>query len=277
MSKLSKMSVKELFALALKTPLYDENSDESWDAVHELRATRATRKIYKKARKLCHSKKMNKRQVGVTILSQFGKWEKRLFRKKRLKLLLKMIEEEDDPTMLHTLAISLGHFHDKRANPALFDLRDHDDAQVRYAVAFSLYDYELEYEEVAEALIELSTDSASMVRDWATFRLRYLEFDSGAIRDALYARLSDSDEETRGEALVGLAKRKDQRVFEPLLAELERMPDWSLPLEAAEELADVRLLPALRKLEENWEGKQFWMYDDLQKAIAACEGQHSEN
>ena len=130
MSKLSKKSVKALFALALKTPPDDDNSHESWDAIHELR-TSGKRKVFRQAWKLCHSKKMNKRQVGVIILAQFGRSEDRLFRKKRLRLLLKMIKAETDPVMLRTLAISLGHLRDAQANPALLKLKNHADLEVR--------------------------------------------------------------------------------------------------------------------------------------------------
>ncbi|MEO8397465.1 MAG: HEAT repeat domain-containing protein [Chloroflexota bacterium] len=214
MSKLSKLSTKDLFAIALKTSLDDLNSHKSWNALNQLQK-RSTRKVYKRARKLCHSKNRNEREVGATILAQFGRPATSPFHKKRLRLLLKMINAEDDPTMLHSLAISLGHFHNKRVNPAMLKLKNHSDASVRYAVASGQYTYDDKNADAIEALIELSADSSDKVRDWATFRLHLLEVDTEAIRAALFARLSDSVEEIRDEALSGLAQRR-YRVLEPL-------------------------------------------------------------
>ena len=67
-------------------------------------------------------------------------------------------------------------------------------------------------EDALAALIELSADEASGVRDWATFALGTLAEDDGdALRDALAARLDDPDEDTRLEAVHGLALRGDAR------------------------------------------------------------------
>ncbi len=135
-----------------------------------------------------------------------------------------------------------------------------------------------EDERAIAASIELSRDTDSDVRDWATFGLgSVIEADTEAIRDALYVRLDDSDETTRGEAMSGLAKRKDQRVFPLVLDQLEKMAYWVLPLEAAEALGDPRLLPALYHFKEHWEGEKNWPYSALENAIAACEGKQIDD
>ena len=62
-------------------------------------------------------------------------------------------------------------------------------------------------------------------RNWATFALGALsELDSPAIREALAARLADADDEVRGEAIGGLAKRQDERAVDAILGELGK-PD----------------------------------------------------
>ena len=54
------------------------------------------------------------------------------------------------------------------------------------------------------------------MRDWATFALGTLaEADSRQLRDALAARLDDPDEDTRLEAVHGLAVRGDPRAEAP--------------------------------------------------------------
>jgi hypothetical protein len=57
--------------------------------------------------------------------------------------------------------------------------------------------------------------------NWATFGLgSQIEVNTKEIRDALFKRLGEEDDEIRGEALVGLSIRKDKRVLGPLLKEL---------------------------------------------------------
>jgi hypothetical protein len=80
-----------------------------------------------------------------------------------------------------------------------------------------------------------------------------IDVDTPEIRAALLSRVADEDEMTRGEALVGLARRKDQRVVEPLVKELERYPDAKddgRSVEAAEAIADPRLVPVLTRLKQ---------------------------
>jgi hypothetical protein len=70
--------------------------------------------------------------------------------------------------------------------------------------------------------------------------------------------------------MVGLARRKDARVIASLLAVLQTGDVGSLPLEAAAELADPLLLPALVQLQARWGNNQEWPYQLLQEAIVAC-------
>jgi len=65
----------------------------------------------------------------------------------------------------------------------------------------------------ADALLALMQDVDEEVRHWATFGLGVLgDLNSDEIRDALSQRTTDPDSDVREESLVGLAKRKDQRV-----------------------------------------------------------------
>src|SRR5579864_4736853 len=68
--------------------------------------------------------------------------------------------------------------------------------------------------------------------------------DSVEIRDALFSRLSDSNEDVREEAMFGLAKRKDERVLQALLSALNQ-PNLDDPgvtmltIEAADAMLDM--------------------------------------
>jgi hypothetical protein len=99
-----------------------------------------------------------------------------------------------------------------------------------------------------ELLVRLSADLDSDVRDWSCFGLGQLEADSPSARDALAGRLADEDVDTRCEALVSLAQTGDIRAYQRLEQRLDQEDLWSLELEAAAELAHVRLYPKLLRI-----------------------------
>jgi HEAT repeat protein len=114
-------------------------------------------------------------------------------------------------------------------------------------------------------VIALSCDEDSNVRDWATFGLgSIIDIDSTAIREALLARLKDDDDETRIEAIEGLALRGDARVVPVILREFDDdiAPEQSF-------LPSERLIEALQKManDENYEGDK----SELRQAIEQCE------
>ena len=70
-------------------------------------------------------------------------------------------------------------------------------------------------------LITLSSDKLNNIRNWATFGIgTQTERNSKKIRDALWDRVIDKHQETKLEAILGLAKRKDKRVNEIIKQEL---------------------------------------------------------
>jgi HEAT repeat protein len=104
-----------------------------------------------------------------------------------------------------------------------------------------------------EALVRLSQDPEVPVRDWATFSLAQTDHDSPAVRDALRARAEDPDEETRWEAVVGLARRHDPEALPRVAAGLRAGVVGKLVVEAAEELGDPSLLEPLLALQAWWD------------------------
>jgi len=238
-------STDELINIALTEP--DEHA--AWDAVHLLHY-RATEDVFAAARRLCASDCPQEKTLGANILGQLGIPVRR-FPGESVAILLKLLEIEEDAGVIGAICVALGHIHDPTAIKALSRFKTHPSFDVRYGVVLGLLCFA---EDLAiETLIELSRDEDNVVRDWATFGLgTMIDADTPPIRQALFVRVFDTDEVTRGEALVGLARRKDPRIIEPLIKELSGYAnaEYTYSLEAAGELADPRLLPVLQGLKE---------------------------
>jgi len=241
----------------------DDYDDVGWNAVVVLHY-RATREVLESTLKLCKSHIAKERALGADILGQLGAPE-RAFPEESVAALLDMLKEDRDPDVLHSVGVALGHQRDPRAIEPLCKLKNHPDDRVRFGVVIGLLTYENSL--AVETLIELSRDQDLDVRNWATFGLgTQISVDSPDIRQALLDRLGDQDPEVRGEALVGLAKRKDQRVLKPLIDELGSEKVLDLAVEAAVELANPELEPVLLEL------AKWWPKDSrlLQQAIDIC-------
>jgi HEAT repeat protein len=146
-------------------------------------------------------------------------------------------------------------------------LATHEDPDVRESVAHTLG--MLATEGGIPALLRLMQDPVTSVRDWATFALGTLhqDVDTPEIREALFARIRDADAETRGEALVGLARRADPRAVELIREDVrageDGFGDWAF--QAAELTGDRSLLP---DLESAWARRAAERHPRLSNALA---------
>jgi methionyl-tRNA formyltransferase len=152
------------------------------------------------------------RELGAYVLGQLGGDTPALPAEQEAQLLRMGADEET--RVVVAVACAFGHLGEPWGEAWLLARRAHPDADVREAVAFALGGRR--GEPALAALIELSGDPEAAVRDWATFALGTLaEQDNQALRDALAARLDDPDDDTRLEAIHGLALRGDHRADEP--------------------------------------------------------------
>jgi methionyl-tRNA formyltransferase len=150
------------------------------------------------------------RELGAYVLGQLGGDTPSLPAEQEARLLQIGSTDDQDSRVLVAVACSFGHLGEPWGENWLLSHRAHPDADVREAVAFALGGRH--GEPALTALIELSGDPEAAVRDWATFALGTLaEQNSPALRDALAARLDDPDDDTRLEAIHGLALRGDHR------------------------------------------------------------------
>ncbi|WP_251153392.1 HEAT repeat domain-containing protein [Cellulosimicrobium sp. Marseille-Q4280] len=111
--------------------------------------------------------------------------------------------------------------------------------------------------EMVAVAVRLTTDPATTVRDWATFVLaqQFREVGTPELRDALAARFDDVDRETRQEALVGLAYRRDPRALPRVRAALTRRSGdvWQLEIVAAGAIGDPELHPLVMTHRSGWD------------------------
>lgn len=136
---------------------------------------------------------------------------------------------------------------------------EHPDPDVRLAVARALPSVagpewlDLAHPAVTTLML-LTSDEDADVRDWATFGLgTQVKVDGAAVRQCLLARADDSHEDTRAEAIAGLARRHapgiTRRIREALCADTV----GRLTVESACALGDPSLAEPLAALANWWD------------------------
>jgi HEAT repeat protein len=218
---MSSATVGDLFRLSLSG---DREDEAAWEAVRQLHKL-GNKEVFDKAVALTSSSEALHRARGADILGQLGVSTEpsAILIPERLDSLLELLKDESDPLVLDAAIVALGHLRESEGIRAILLFSQHPDENVRYAVAWALPSGLGKETDVIATLMQLMRDSDSDVRDWATFGLgTQSEADSEAIRGALFERLPDTDQDTRAEAAVGLAKRKDLRVLPVVLEELDR-------------------------------------------------------
>lgn len=239
----------ELVSVALT----ETDEEIAWDAVRALH-WRGGLDVLERAKQLTESKCSRERRLGADLLGQLGVPERTAPDQCR-SILRCMLTEDEAAEVLRAVLVAVTHQNDIEAIPLAIGFSTHHDSDVRHGVVLALSIHNgHEVPQAIETLIQLSNDSCEHVRDWATFALGTLiEIDTKQIRDALTDRLSDPDFDTRGEALVGLAQRKDVRVIAALQRELESDCIGCLAIEAAEMIASSELYPLLVDLRGWWD------------------------
>jgi HEAT repeat protein len=218
---MTSQEIDELFTQTL-TGDYDDKS--AWEAVSTLRRI-GTREVFDQAAAWCKSSNPLERARGADILSQLGKtveYPSNKFPEESYMVVSQMLLDEKEVQPLSSAIHALGHLDNPEAIPVIIGYQEHSASEVRFSVACALGSFPNDLQAI-QSLLVLTRDPDDDVRDWAVFGLGNLgDADSAEIRDALFRRLNDSDEDVREEALVSLAKRKDTRVLPTLLAALNQ-------------------------------------------------------
>lgn len=260
----------------VRRALHAWSTDRSWKAIVALQL-RASPSLLVLVHSLCASLSWRRRALGLYVASQLQRPRRpgdtlgatAYAMESTQALLLDGLHDPHGKVVCAAVS-GLGHRPHLKALATLVELAGHADSAMRWDVAVALGCY---HEPAAiDALMRLAVDAEPEVRDWATFGLGTQQtIDTPQVREVLWRNLGDDDEDVRGEALVGLAARRDLRVIDHLLTQLD--PDCRVYLlEAAEQLASPALLPALRALEDGLrdsEREGYW-FGRLQSAMNAC-------
>jgi hypothetical protein len=275
-------STDQLLALAVREATAGEVDDGAYWAPILVLQKKAPEEVWDRVSPLATHRDPRLRALVPDVLRFVG-GEARPLQWRTIELFAIMLMEERSPRVIARIGEAFVDLHHADAAIELmYPFRDHPSEEVRGAVVQALLGRQ--EDRAIAALIELSRDERPSVRNWATFGLgdQLGEPDDESfvdrpdLREALAARLTDPDEETRAEAVLGLALRKDPRALAAVEVELRRGPAFSHYIEAAYFLADPALVPGLRRLlaTGDQEALQFWQTNprySLDAALLACE------
>jgi HEAT repeats len=201
------------------------------------------------------------REAAAAILSQLGYAEDKPYRALSTPILERLLSDGTFGVVSAAL-YALGHLQSGDID-LIASFSTHPETRVRRGVVSALTSRETDL--ALHTLIQLSSDDDADIRDWATFGLgTQSDADTPALRDALFARLDDDDDDTRCEAIAGLAKRSDQRVIPAILNELEGNA-FNCAIEAAGMMPSPSFVPTLADLLEMNPGDR-----DIANALNAC-------
>lgn len=230
--------------------LTNKSDNTYWQNVRELR-TRATKAVFTRARQLATSRQNHEKKIGIDVLAQLGV-EERPFLKASLELYFKLLSKRQTPEVLSAILYAIAKNNSKLTAAQVAAIAPHHlhaDKNVRLAVVFALLT--VTNKVAIDVLTELTTDKFIPVRNWATFGIgSQIEKTSKSITTALWNRVSDKDQDTRFEAIVGLAIRKDERVRAVIIGEIEAGNFGTLLFTAIDELGDPAFLPVLQQLQK---------------------------
>jgi HEAT repeat protein len=263
MTRYKNLTTKVLIEAAYK----EENEDDFWEMILDL-SSRASDTELAASLDLIKSDDPIYRQIGAQILSRLDPGKK-TYHEQAIEALIPLLSDKDED-VIEVAAFGLGHRRDTRNVPHLLKFIEHPNPNIRHGVVMALTG--LEDPAALDALIKLSADSDYDTRNWATFGLgQQCDVDTPEIRKALRERLSDEDSEKRGEALIGLAKRKDAQVKQAIIKELTGEFLGSLAIEAAGLLGDPDFIPLLEEIKQaEKDNLPDSMLRDIEEAIEIC-------
>ena len=232
-----------------------EDSDPEWEERSRIVATlqmRGDEETFEMAKNWCASPNATERELAADLLTQFGAGAQKndgnvRFPSAHLTVpLLEKLIDDPDARVIASAVHGLGWNSASDAVLARPSLAKHSSHRVRFAVACSLDG--AESKAAIDILLALAQDDDDDVRDRANWVLQGSRIDTPEIREVLFGNLSDRQTDTRCEAMVGLARRKDARVIPYIQEELAADSVFYIAIEAAGHIASPDLAESLERL-----------------------------
>lgn len=276
------LTTSELFRKALGVKL---NGRAYWRYVRELRR-RGERKTFLIAKDLSRSKKLAHRALAIDVLCQLRHYNagkesdnsNPVYVDDSVDIICSLLKDTRVDILISAI-YGLGHLAPPRVAGYIARFCGHRDWGVRLAVAFALGGDESPL--AIKTLIKLMDDKRSQVRDWATFAIGNMaEVDTPEIREALFRKVKERSSDVHGEAMAGLAKRKDPRVVEYILHDLRASNPRVYALDAASHYGSPVFLPELKRhliaLQKKGAVDTYWV-NSLKDAAKACQASVPRN
>jgi len=240
------MNKKNWTTEKLFTRLLNNKSKKSyWEYISILRS-RPDEDVFRQCVTLTRSDIPKNKITGIDVLAQLG-LPPRPFYNETMDIYFKLLETEKEPSVIMSILCGIGHNNENLSKAQIKKLcayKDTKSSLIKEGLVFSLLGKN--EDDAIKTLISLSMDKLSHIRDWATFGIgSQIEDDTIEIRDALWKRINDKHQDTKLEAITGLAKRKDIRIKEIIKRELSDGEYGTLLFEAILDLNDKDFLPLL--------------------------------
>lgn len=242
-------STDEIISVMLGRPVRDSDTDEDesyWNN-RNIIAHRICRETLETAVRLCRGECEIEQRIGCDILGQLGAPDLP-FRDESVGPVLSVLRRAGDIETRRWAITALGQIGDERAALDVLRYVADPEPSMRLTVAMALPGFR-KTPDVLTALIGLTRDSDEDVRDWAVFGLmNSFDEDTPEIRQAFLDRLDDPNATVRGQALLGLARRRVPGTLDAITREFERPEIHPDAVEAASEFGDPRGMQLLEKL-----------------------------
>jgi hypothetical protein len=215
-------STEDLIAFA---DTVEHGDDELFERVGSL-VRRNVDAAVEMGRRLLESPSAERREMGIRLIGVAGVLEDYRVRDVAKPIVREALRRESEAGPILWAIIELGHLGDEAAIPLAIAHARHPDPEVRESLAASLPTMSCKEDgshppEVLAVLRQLMSDEDGDVRDWATFGIgQQDDTDDETTRNALLARVADEHADARMEAVIGLARRHDERVRPFLVREL---------------------------------------------------------
>ncbi|MCS3871018.1 hypothetical protein J3D55_003934 [Chryseobacterium ginsenosidimutans] len=213
--------MKEEYDILIQKAYKAKTETNYWNQITPLRQF-VNEEMISECFQLIDSDDVKYKQIGIDILCQLGR-KRKGFVKELFEKVFEIFETSTDENLIFTSLFAIGHNNEYlkvKQIKALEKFQNSKSKNIRYALTFSLLG--IENEKAIKMLINLAQDRSPRVQDWATFGLgTQIETDNEEIRNILYKNCFSKDDQTKQEALKGLANRNDERAKEIILQELK--------------------------------------------------------